>query len=80
MSFSSFPRGGYNQNHTNKPTKPKRIKNHNDPSVSFTHGLLGDVNFDSTINIVDVVAIINIILNSEWIEKNLLRDNNASNY
>ena len=42
----SFSKGFYNQNHSNKQTKPKRIKNHNDPSVSFTHGLLGDVNFD----------------------------------
>ena len=46
MSISKFRKNRDFQDHTNKPTKPKRIKNHNDPSVSFSHGLLGDVNFD----------------------------------
>ena len=48
---NNFPRGGFNQNHTNKPNAGnkrswlKKIKQKPNPSVSFSHGLLGD-NFD----------------------------------
>ena len=41
------PKGGFhNQRRDSYRYHGKKIKNHNDPSVSFTHGLLGDVNFD----------------------------------
>ena len=41
------PKGGFhNQRRDSYRYHGKKIKNHNDPSVSFSHGLLGDVNFD----------------------------------
>ena len=39
------PKGGFhNQRRDSYRYHGKKIKNHNDPSVSFSHGLLGDVN------------------------------------
>jgi len=52
--------------YTNSPNAQYIIDNVIDPMLAETNWLIGDVNFDQTIDILDVIEVVNNILNSSY--------------